>query len=263
MDKIAIVTGGTSGIGLATVHALEEKGVRVFALSRHPLAGEKAEHIVCDIADEEAVRKAVDTVVHRAGRVDILVNCAGCGISGAFEFTDPADARRMMDVNLFGMNAMIRAVLPVMRAQGGGCIVNVSSVAAVTPIPFQTWYSISKAAVNALTMAVDNEVRPFGIQVVALLPGDIRTGFTAARKKDETGDDVYGGRIRRSVARMEKDEQNGMDPNRVGRALAQLALKKHPKSYSSLGWFYRLACVLARILPVRALRKLLSMLYGG
>ncbi len=160
MQKIAIVTGGTSGIGLETVRALEKAGVRAFALSRH--AAEGVEHIVCDVSDEASVRVAVSEALRRGGRIDILVNCAGCGISGAVEYTEPADSKRQIDVNLFGADRMIRAVLPVMRMQKSGRIVCVSSVAAVAPIPFQAWYSASKAALNALTMALRNELRPLG-----------------------------------------------------------------------------------------------------
>ena len=113
------------------------------------------------------------------------------------------------------MVRMNHVVLPILRKQGYGRIVNLSSVAGSIPIPFQTYYSASKAAINSYTMATANEVRPFGVQVCCVQPGDIRTGFTAARQKNPMGDDVYGGRIARSVAGMEKDEQNGMTPEQA------------------------------------------------
>ena len=197
MGKVAIVTGGTSGIGLETLLALEKAGVTAYALSRHPAEGVK-NHVVCDVSDEASVRLAVGEVIRREKRVDILVNCAGFGISGAVEYTDPAEARRQIDVNLFGTDRVNRAVLPVMRAQGGGRIVCVSSVAAVAPIPVQAWYSVSKAGINALVMAMSNEVKSFGVSVCAVMPGDIKTGFTAARQKSSAGDEAYGGRIARS-----------------------------------------------------------------
>lgn len=262
MKKIAIVTGGTSGIGLATAQALHAKGVHVYALSRHPLEGCDIPHIACDVSDPAAVQGAVDEVLRREGRIDILVNCAGFGISGAFEFTNPDDARRLMEVNVYGMSHAIQAVLPAMRAQKSGRIVNISSVAAVAPIPFQAWYSISKAAVNALTLAVANEVRPFGITVCAAMPGDIRTGFTAARKKSPQGDDVYGGRIQRSVSKMEKDELGGMSADFAGRKIAALALNSHTKPYVALGGFYKGCTMLTKILPVRMIRWLLEKLYA-
>ena len=212
MSEIAVITGGTSGIGRATALCLREAGYTVYELSRRPEGVEGLHHIRCDITDEDQVRSAVAEIMDRAGRIDVLVNNAGFGISGAVEFTNTAEAQRLLDVNFFGMVRMNRQVLPVMRKQGYGRIVNLSSVAGAIPIPFQTYYSASKAAINSYTMALANEVKPFGIQVCCVQPGDIRTGFTAAREKNQLGDDIYGGRIARSVSGMERDEQTGMAP---------------------------------------------------
>ena len=137
MNRVAIVTGGTSGIGLATAKALRDAGVKVYVLSRHASSLEGLCHIVADVSDEESVAAAIHEVHAREGRLDILVNNAGFGISGAAEFTQSADARRLLDVNLFGMVSATKAALPLMRVQGGGRIVNVSSVAAPLAIPFQ------------------------------------------------------------------------------------------------------------------------------
>ena len=261
MQKVAIVTGGTSGIGLETVRALEKAGVKTYALSRH--AAGDVEHIVCDVSDEASVRLAVSEVVRRAGHVDILVNCAGYGISGAAEYTDPADARRQIDVNLFGADRMIRAALPVMRAKGGGRVVCVSSVAAVAPIPFQAWYSASKAGLNALTMALRNELKPLGVSVCAVMPGDVKTGFTAARVKSEAGDDVYGGRVARSVSKMEHDEQTGMSAAAAGQKIAAIALKRHVRPYYALGLSYKACCALIKLLPARTACWVIGKLYAS
>ncbi len=263
MQKISIVTGGTSVIGLEAAKELSEKNIKCWVFSRHPAENLPFAHIVCDVSDPQSVNSAVSQVYAQEGRIDILINCAGFGISGAFEFTDEQDARRLMDVNLFGMSAVMQAVLPIMRAQGSGRIVNVGSIAGIAPIPFQTWYSVSKAAVHSLTMAVANEVRPFGITVVAAMPGDISTGFTAARKKSSLGDDVYGGRISRSVAKMEHDEQTGMSASFAGKKIAAIALSKHPKPYTALGISYKACAVLLKILPCRTVRWVLEKLYAG
>lgn len=257
--RVAIVTGGSSGIGLETARALRARGVKVYALSRRPAEGE---HVCCDVADPAAASAAVAEVLRREGRVDILVNCAGMGISGAFEYTDPADAARILEVNVLGMSNVLRAVLPAMRAQRSGRVVNVSSVAAVAPIPFQAWYSASKAAVNALSMAVANEVAPWNVSVVAVMPGDTRTGFTAARRKSAAGDDVYGGRIARSVAKMERDERGGMSAAEAGRRVARIALDRRTPPQVSLGLTYKGCAMLAKLLPARAVRFLLRALYG-
>ena len=222
MNKIAIVTGGTSGIGLAAVNALRAKGCTVYALSRHG-------DIPCDVSDEQSAKAAVQTVLDKEGRVDILVTCAGFGISGATELTPLETAKKQLDVNLYGTANMVNAVIPAMREQGGGRIVNTGSVAGFVPIPFQTWYSASKAAVQSYTLAMGNELRPFGITLSAVLPGDTRTGFTAARNKIDDPDDLYAGRIARSVERMEHDEQNGVPAETVGALIARVALKQRVK----------------------------------
>ena len=261
MNQVAIITGGTSGIGLATVRLLREKGWKVYEFSRR--AAEDEDHRCVDVTDDRAVLDAVEAVFEREGRIDLLINNAGFGISGAMEFTDPADARRLMEVNLFGMNSMIRAVLPHMRRAGSGRIVNISSVAGVFAIPFQAWYSISKAAVRSLTMALANEVAPYGVQVTAVMPGDIRTGFTAARRKSTEGDGEYQGRITRSVARMEKDELGGMAPEAAARTIVGVAVKKGSvKPFYTIGFSYKCLVFLDRLLPCGLTRKLLFLLYA-
>ena len=255
MSKVAIVTGGTSGIGLAAVKALRDKGCTVYALSRHG-------DISCDVSEEASARAAVQTVLDREGRVDILVNCAGFGISGAGELTPLEAAKKQLDVNLFGTANMVNAVIPAMRQQGGGRIVNTGSVAGFVPIPFQTWYSASKAAVQSYTMAMGNELAPFGITLTAVLPGDTRTGFTAARQKIDDPEGLYGGRIERSVARMEHDEQNGVPAETVGSLIARVALKKRVKPLYIPGFSYNLVNVLMRIMPGGAANRLIGLLYA-
>ena len=259
MNKVVIVTGGTSGIGLAAVKALREKGCRVYALSRH---GNGECHIPCDVSEVNSVRAAVQTVLDREGRIDILVNCAGFGISGAGELTPLEAAKKQLDVNLFGTANMVNAVIPAMRAQGGGRIVNTGSVAGFVPIPFQTWYSASKAAVQSYTMAMANELRPFGISLTAVLPGDTRTGFTAARQKIDDPEGLYGGRITRSVERMEHDEQHGVPAQKVGDLIAKVALKRRVKPLYIPGFSYNLVNVLMRLLPSGVANRLIGILYA-
>ena len=138
MSKTAIVTGGSSGIGLAAVNELASKGYRVYELSRHGRDTSAAVHLSADVADEENVRSAVSEVFRREGHIDLLINCAGYGISGAAEFTDSSEASRQLAVNLIGTANVCSAVIPYMRRLRRGRIVNISSVAAVMPIPFQT-----------------------------------------------------------------------------------------------------------------------------
>ncbi|HAL11425.1 MAG TPA: short-chain dehydrogenase [Ruminococcaceae bacterium] len=262
MNKVVIITGGSSGIGLCTAAALRDRGCKVYELSRRESEVEGITHLKCDITDESQIAAAVEQVMAENGRIDILINNAGFGISGAVEFTETKDAQRLFDVNFFGMVRMNRAILPLMRKQGYGHIVNLSSVAAAAPIPFQTYYSAGKAAINSYTMALSNEVKPFGITVAAVMPGDIKTGFTAARQKSIVGDDIYGGRISRSVAGMEKDEQTGMDPAKAGEFVAKVALRNDRKPLHTIGFAYKGAVFLTKVLPARWLNGLIGMIYA-
>lgn len=182
-EKVCVITGGTSGIGKATAEAMRRRGYTVYELSRRETGLAGFCHIPTDVTKPEMVEAAVAEILRQETHIDVLINNAGFGVSGAVEFTEAAAAKKQFEVNFFGMVNMCHAVLPVMRAAGRGRIVNLSSVAGVVPIPFQTYYSASKAAINSYTMALANEVKPFGLEVCAVMPGDIRTGFTAAREK--------------------------------------------------------------------------------
>lgn len=260
--KVALVTGGSSGIGLAAVKALCEAGVTVYETSRRETALENAVHLPGDVTDQAAMVKVVDTVLQKEGQIDILVCCAGFGISGAVEYTDAASAKRQLEVNFFGVDNTVRAVLPHMRRRGSGRIVIVSSVAGAIPIPFQTYYSVSKAALNAYTSALRSELRPYGVTLTAVMPGDIATGFTDAREKSPEGDDVYNGRISRSVSRMEADERGGMSPETAGRYVRKMALRRSVPPSSSIGLSYKALVMLTRLLPARLVNLVVYMLYA-
>lgn len=260
--KVAVVTGGSNGIGLAAVQALLKAGVVVYELSRREVVSHPAHHIVCDVTDERAVVSAVSGVLQAEGHVDVLLCCAGYGISGATEFTQLDDAKRQFDVNFFGVVNAVKAVLPFMRRQGSGRIVIVSSVAGAIAIPFQTFYSSSKAALNAYAQALGNEVRPYGVTVTAVMPGDIATGFTAARQKSDLGDNEYGGRVSKSVAKMEQDETHGMAAAVAGKYLCKQCLKRRVKPLSAIGAGYKFLCVLARILPQRLVSRIVYSMYA-
>ena len=262
MEKICVITGGTSGIGKCTAEAMRQKGYAVYELSRRETGVAGFVHIPTDVTKPEMVDAAIAEVLRQEDHIDVLINNAGFGVSGAVEFTEPAAAKKQLEVNFFGMVNVCHAVLPVMRGAGHGRIVNLSSVAGVVPIPFQTYYSASEAAINSYTMALANEVKPFGVQVCAVMPGDIKTGFTAARQKNIIGDDIYGGRISRSVAGMEKDEQTGMDPAAAGRFIADVALKNSRKPLYTIGLAYKGAVFLTKILPARWLNGLIGMIYA-
>lgn len=260
--KIVIITGASSGIGRHTAEALLRKGCVVYDFSRRDIPMENVTHIKVDVTDEENVKAAVKEVYENEGRIDIVINSAGYGISGAVEFTDTKDAKNQFNVNFFGTVNVNKAVIPYMRKQKAGRIVNISSVAAVAHIPFQTYYSASKAAIESYTNALANEVRPFGISVTAIAPGDICTDFTGARKKSFEGDDVYEGRILRSVSSMEKDEQKGMKPEVAADYIAKIALKDKVKPVYAIGMQYKFLSVLCKVFPCSFRNRVVGLLYA-
>ena len=262
MNKVAVVTGASSGIGRCTAMALRDMGCKVYDLSRRNIPIENVKHIGTDITVESTVQAAVKEIIDAEGRVDILVNCAGFGISGAVEFTTTEEAKKQFEVNFFGAVTVTRAFMPYMRELGSGRIVNVSSVAAVAHIPFQTYYSASKAAIESYTSCLDNEVKMYGVRVTAVEPGDICTEFTGTRQKSFDGDDVYGGRISRSVAGMEKDEAKGMSPEFAGKYIAKVALRKKVKPVCAIGVSYKILSVLCKTFPCSFRNWVVGMMYA-
>lgn len=258
--KTVVITGGSSGIGKATVELFAERGWQVFEWSRSGQSTDKVTHIACDVTDPEQTKAAAQQVIKQAGQIDVFISNAGYGISGAIEFTTTEDAHRQMEVNFFGALNSVQAVLPYMRERKAGRIIFTSSVAAILSIPYQSFYSASKAAINALALALQNEVRAFGISVSVLMPGDVSTGFTAARKKSEDGINAYGN-IRKAVAAMEKDEQGGMSPRQMAKDLYRIATRPCPAPQYVGGAQYKLFCFLDRLLPKRLVNWIVCQLY--
>ena len=262
MKPVAVITGGSGGIGKAAAAMFADRGYLVYELSRSGTDIGAVRHISADMTDEASVRAGIQTVVDAQGRLDVLVCNAGCGISGAVEFTSVEAAQRLFDVNFFGALRCIRAAIPVMRTQKSGRIVCLSSVAAPLAIPYQAFYSASKAAINDLVLALRCELRQFGIRVSGVMPGDAHTGFTAGRQKLHEGDELYNGAISRAVASMEKDELNGMSPEQVAEKVYRAATIKRPRPFYVAGPKYRLFMVINRLLPTTLVNWLIGKLYG-
>ena len=241
--RTLVITGGSSGIGKATASFFAERGWRVFELSRHG-------QIYCDVCDEKSIQAATAEVLKQTDHIDVVISNAGFGISGAVEFTDIAEAQRQMDVNFMGAVRFTQAVLPQLRKQGYGRIIYTSSVAAILSVPYQSFYSASKAAINAMALALANEVREFGISVSVLMPGDVRTGFTDARCKSTAGEDIYRG-ANKAITTMEYDERGGMQPEQMARLFYHIATCRSPKPQYVGGFSYRILCFLDRLLPKR------------
>ena len=209
--------------------------------------------IPLDVTSDDSVAAAVRHVLDREGALDIVVNNAGFGIAGAVEDTSIGEAREQFDANFFGTMRVCRAALPVMRRQGGGCIVNISSIAGQVGIPFQALYSASKFAVEGFTEALRMEVAPFGIRVVLVEPGDFRTGFTGNRRFAAPGaSDAYRERQARAIGVMEHDETLGGTPEAVARLIHRIVTSRSPRLRYAVGPVSeRLALLLKRFAPAR------------
>src|SRR3954451_25036401 len=182
--RVALVTGASSGIGEAAAHALLGEGFTVYGTSRRAVAGEERGGVVflpLDVTDDESVAGAVRQVLGRSGRIDVLVNNAGLGVAGAAEESSIEQAQALFDTNLFGSIRMTRAVLPHMREQRSGRIINVSSVLGVVPAPFGALYAATKHAVEGYSESLDHEVREYGVRVLLVEPGYTKTSFDANR----------------------------------------------------------------------------------
>ncbi len=262
MKKTAVITGGSSGIGKAAAQAFAKGGYQVYELSRRGKHSGDIRHITADVTKEEEVILAFKQVYEEQGQIDLVIISAGFGISGATEFTSLNAAKALFDVNFFGMAAAINAAMPYLR-KSRGRVISVSSVAGVLPVPFQSYYSASKAAMNALSECMRNEGRMFGISFCCMLPGDVQTAFTAARQKEVVGDDLYQGKITRSVAAMEKDEQGGMTAAYVGEALYRVAERKRVRPFYTVGKKYIFLSFIARLLPRRLVNWIMGRMYGG
>jgi short-subunit dehydrogenase len=274
--NVVLVTGASSGIGKAIAEYLAQKGYRVYGTSRKTQNNAGKEHdsgegkpvvnfICMDVCSEESVKTAVDEIVRREGELGIVINNAGIGIAGSVEDTSPEETLLQFDTNFFGVHRVLRQVLPIMRTQKKGLIINISSVGALFPIPYQAMYIASKAALEALSGSLRNELRPFGIKVSVVEPGDIKTGFTKNRIfVKESGDNLaYAEYCKKSVAVMEKDEQNGPDPVVVARAIWKIIERKNPPACVAVGMRYKMLTFAKRLVPKAFESFVVSKMYGG
>lgn len=247
---IALVTGASSGIGLVTAQLLAKAGYRVFGTSRKPVVSPTGiTMLVCDVTDESSVKHLVDEVVRQAGRIDLVVNNAGVGLLGAAEESSIGQAQRLFDVNVFGVARVINAVLPIMRAQKSGRIVNMSSILGVIPSPFNAFYASTKHAIEGYTESVDHEVRRFGIRVVLVQPGVTRTSFEENLTRADHPMAIYAGDRTRSEGLMRKWVEAGDDPQVVADTVVKAATAGKPNLRYPAGKQSSQVSVLRRYLP--------------
>lgn len=258
---VALVTGASSGIGLATARALRRDGYRVFGTSRKPMADtpDGITMIVCDVTDDDSVQNAVDEVQSRAGRIDLLVNNAGIGLLGGAEESSQAQVKALFDVNVFGVLRMTQAVLPVMRGQRKGRIINLSSILGLIPAPYNALYASTKHAIEGYSESLDHEVRTQGIRVVLVEPGVTRTAFEENITRPDHPLPIYDA-IRADAEKfMREIVEKGDAPEVVAEAVVTAANTATPRRRYTAGKAAAQVRFIRRFLPEsfvdRSLRK--------
>jgi NAD(P)-dependent dehydrogenase (short-subunit alcohol dehydrogenase family) len=259
---VVLITGASAGIGLVTADQLCGRGWTVVGASRRGTGSSSSSNgwtpLTMDVDDDASVQAGVDGVVAAHGRLNAVVACAGWGLSGPVEQTPIDEAKRQVETNFWGAVRVVQAALPVMRRQGSGRVVLVSSIGGVVALPFQAFYSASKFALEGYGEALAYEVAPFSIAVTLVEPGNVRTEFTARRRKvvppvgGAVEGDPYEAMVARSVGLMERDEANGVPASDVAASIIRVLESRRPPRHVSVGKMgERVGIMAKRLLPYR------------
>jgi len=267
MDKTAFVTGASAGIGEATARALLAAGYRVFAGARRldrmaGLAAASATLIKLDLTDDASIVAAVNTIKNAAGRIDVLVNNAGYGSYGALEDVPLDEGRRQFEVNVFGLARLCQLVLPMMRAQKSGKIVNVTSIGGKIWEPLGAWYHATKFAVEGLSDCLRVEAAPFGVDVIVIEPGAIRTEWAGIARDgllQMSGGSAYAELAKRHARMLATADTSSLasPPEVVARTIVRAVTARRPKTRYATGGGARTILFLRKILPDRMFDRLI------
>ena len=261
-DKIVVVTGASSGIGKEIANLYLNNGYTVFGIGQRELNDVAFHYYKVNVCNLNECESFINEIITNHGKIDILINNAGMGISAPVEFTNMQDAKRLFDVNFFGSVNMAKCVLPYMRENNSGHIINVSSVASFVPIPFQIFYSSSKAALDTFASGLRSELKGYNVQITNVHPGDVKTGFTASRKKELLEDsNPYAKNYNSAVGHMEHDEQNGMSPVKVAKKIYKLSFKKHTRATNVIGGKYKVMCALLKVFTPKTREAIVRKFY--
>ncbi len=264
MKKVILITGVSSGFGKCAAERLVEKGHIVYGTVRKPCPmDERVRLLIMDLMDPRSIKEAVETVIAQEGHIDVLVNNAGMHLGGPIEEAPVELFTRQMETNFNGLVHMLQAALPHMRQQGGGTIINFSSLGGLMGLPFQPFYSASKFAIEGLSESLRMEVKAFNIKVIVINPGDFHTSNTANRTNIFKEGGPYDPQFKISQASYERDETNGWDPDILARKLVKVIESKHPcNRYIVASFVQKLGLFLKRILPIGVFSNILGSFYG-
>jgi NAD(P)-dependent dehydrogenase (short-subunit alcohol dehydrogenase family) len=257
-SPVALITGTSSGIGRAIASAFAAKGFEVFGTSRNPQRNEPiagVELLPLDVSDQASVASAVSTVIQRAGRIDVLVNNAGVGIFGAAEESSIAQAQELFDTNFFGLIRVTNEVLPHLRAQRSGRIINISSVLGFLPAPYGALYAASKHAVEGYSESLDHETREFGVRVSVVEPGYTDTAFDANAADPDSPIESYRALREHVKEALITAVRAGDDPSVVAKVVLRAATSRTPKLRYPAGPLARQLTLLKKFAPAAVLDK--------
>jgi NAD(P)-dependent dehydrogenase (short-subunit alcohol dehydrogenase family) len=252
---VALVTGATSGIGQAAALALADAGFEVIGTGRNTartVAHDGVTLLDLDVSDDASVSSAVQRVIDRFGRIDVLVNNAGIGSAGAAEESSIAQAQRVFDINVFGVMRMTKAVLPHMRAQGSGRIINISSVLGFLPAPYGALYAATKHAIEGYSESLDHEVREYGVRVLLVEPAYTKTGFDANIVQPDAPLRIYDEQRRVADEIIAAAVASGDEPAVVAKVIVAAATDARPRLRYTAGSLAGRVRTLRRIAPTRA-----------
>ncbi len=261
MSKVVLITGGSSGIGKSVGEFLQDKGYKVYGTSRNPknYPNSKFPIVALDVTVLETISACIAEVLKQEGRIDVLINNAGAGITGPIEEIPDAEIKRNFETNFFGPINVIKATLPVMRVQNSGLIINITSIAGYMGLPFRGVYSASKGALEIITEAFRMELKDFNIEMTNVAPGDFATNIAAGRYHAPVLEDSpYKEKYGHSLKTMDEHVDEGGDPKEMAEAIYKIIETKSPKIHYKVGAFMqKFSIVLKRILPDKVYEKLL------
>lgn len=268
MKQVVFITGASSGIGEAIATKLSKIGYVVYGTSRYPQSEQNCNFhfLQLDVRDEESIQRSVDHVIEKEGRIDILINNAGLGMIGALEDTSIEESKTIFNTNVFGLHSMCKAVIPVMRKQKSGLIINTSSIAGIVGLPYRGIYNATKHAIEGFSEALSMELRPFNITVIILEPGDFRTNMNTNRKiakKALEKSSVYYDSFNRTLDQVYEEVESAWTPDKIANDVERIVRYKNPRlRFISAPLKQKLSIIMHKVLPARMFEYIISYFYN-
>lgn len=267
MSKVALITGGTSGIGRAICNVLHERGIKVYGTGRSVKNGETLDGynlVQCDVTKDISVSNAVNYIMEKEGKIDILVNNAGIGMAGSIEDSEIAEVLNVFNTNVAGVLRTCKAIMPIMRNQGSGYIINISSVGGLMGLPYRGIYSSSKSSVELISESMSMEVMKYGVKVVLIEPGDFKTSINENRKVSEkTKSSVYKDEFDKIHEIINKEVSGGEDPLKIGRLVWRIINNDHPRvRYNTGNMMSKVGLAVKRLIPSRWFERIMMKHYN-